>query len=352
MSPSPKKPKGMTYKQAGVDLDAGISITKDIGRLARSTFNKSTLSEIGSFGGLFRPDWKKFRDPVLVGSTDGVGTKVILAANTGRISGVGEDIVNHCVNDILVQGAVPLFFLDYIAFPEFSKTVVVEVLKGVSKACRENGCVLLGGETAEMPDVYHKGHFDIAGTIIGAVDRHKIIDGSQIRPGDVIIGLTSSGLHTNGYSLARKVLLKNGPSDLKKKVLGNKTIADLLLVPHKSYLHTVMKLIKKVHIHGMAHLTGGGFDYNIIRILPENTEAVIDRRTWDPPFIFKLIQKKGNVDEKEMYDVFNMGIGMALFVPYREADKALKILDKLGEKHTIIGRMIRNKLGKRVTLLP
>jgi len=347
--------KKLTYKQAGVDLDAGITITKDIGRLARSTFNSGVLTEIGSFGGLFRLDKKKYRDPVLVASTDGVGTKVILAAMTGRLRGTGEDLVNHCVNDILVQGAVPLFFLDYIAFPRFSKTVVIEVISGLSKACRENGCVLLGGETAEMPDVYHDGHYDLAGTIVGVVERDRVIDGSRIRPGDVLIGLASNGLHTNGYSLARKILLAGKPRKeslrlLNRKISGSKSLADLLLAPHRSYLGIVKKLLGRVNLTGMAHITGGGFDYNIIRILPDRTKAVVDPSAWSPPFIFRYLQEEGGVETPEMYDVFNMGIGMVLFVAGADVEKACRILGGAGEKYRIIGRMEKHPSGKAVVL--
>ena len=351
---SPKK-RNLTYKQAGVDLDAGISITRDIGRLARSTFNKNVLTEIGSFGGLFRLEKKKYRDPVLVGSTDGVGTKVIIAAMTGRLKGTGEDLVNHCVNDILVQGAVPLFFLDYIAFPRFSKTVVVEVIDGLAKACRENGCVLLGGETAEMPDVYHDGHYDLAGTIVGVVEKSRVIDGSAIRPGDVLVGLPSSGLHTNGYSLARKALLtgrstKENLRILNRKVLGKKSLADLLLAPHKSYLAIVKKILDRVRLSGMAHLTGGGFDYNIVRILPDGVKAVVDPAAWTPPFIFRHIQEQGGIADREMYDAFNMGIGMVLFVRGSDLPAMRRLLDKEGEKHVVIGRVEKQPHGRAVIL--
>jgi phosphoribosylformylglycinamidine cyclo-ligase len=350
-----KRKKNLTYKTAGVDLDAGISITKDIGRLARSTFNRNVLTEIGSFGGLFRLEKRRFRDPVLVGSTDGVGTKVILAAMTGRIGGTGEDLVNHCVNDILVQGASPLFFLDYIAFPRFSRTVVVDVIRGLSKACRENGCVLLGGETAEMPDVYHDGHYDIAGTIVGVVERDRVVDGSRIRPGDVLIGLASSGLHTNGYSLARKALLtgKSRKEDLRilnRKVRGSKSVADLLLAPHRSYLGIVSKLMSRLTLAGMAHITGGGFDYNIVRILPEGTRAVVDVSSWTPPFIFRHIREQGGISRREMYDVFNMGIGMVLFVRPGDAPAAFRLLEQAGEEYRVIGRVEKQRSGRSVVL--
>jgi len=341
----------MTYKDAGVDLEAGIGITKDIGKLAKSTFNRNVLTEIGSFGGLFEFSKAKYKKPVLVGSTDGVGTKVILAAQSGRVSGVGEDIVNHCVDDILVQGATPLFFLDYIAFPKFSSSIVVELLKGMSKACKENGCVLLGGETAEMPDVYHDSHFDLAGTIVGVVEKDDIIDGTAIKPGDMLIGLESSGLHTNGYSLARKAVASKGKKDLDKIVSGGKTLADFLLEPHRSYLGIMKKILGKAKISGMAHITGGGYNYNIERILPEKTNAVIDTRTWEVPFIFRHIMEKGNVNLKEMYDVFNMGIGLILFVPKQEVKKVTDILDKNLETYRMIGVVEKQPAGRKVSLL-
>lgn len=341
----------MTYKDAGVDLEAGIAITKDIGVLAKSTFNKNVLTEIGSFGGLFEFSKGKYKNPVLVGSTDGVGTKVILAAQSDKVSGVGEDIVNHCVDDILVQGATPLFFLDYIAFPKFSSKIVVELLKGMSKACKENGCVLLGGETAEMPDVYHDGHFDLAGTIVGVVEKKDIIDGTKVRPGDMLIGLESSGLHTNGYSLARKAVASRGRKDLLQVVHQGKTLADYLLEPHRSYLGIMKKILGKAKISGMAHITGGGYNYNIERILPQKTCAVIDTRTWTPPFIFNHIKEKGNVDHKEMYDVFNMGIGLILFVPQSDVRKVTDILDKNGEPFHMIGVVEKQASGRSVRLL-
>ncbi len=345
------KKEKLTYKKAGVDLDAGIAITKEIGKLAKTTFNKNVLTEIGSFGGLFELSKNKYKKPVLVGSTDGVGTKVILAAMSGRVSGVGEDIVNHCVDDILVQGAYPLFFLDYIAFPKFSASIVVELLKGMSKACRENGCVLLGGETAEMPDVYHDGHFDLAGTIVGVVEKDKIIDGTKIRPGDVLIALPSSGLHTNGYSLARKAIVRDGKKDLNKVIKNGKTVADFLLEPHRSYLNIMKKILPKVSVSGMAHITGGGYNYNIVRILPEKTCAVIDTKKWDPPFIFQYIRERGNVDRKEMYDVFNMGLGLILFVREKDVSKTMTQLKANKENPRIIGHMERQANGRSVKLL-
>jgi phosphoribosylformylglycinamidine cyclo-ligase len=347
-----KKSRSSAYKQAGVDIEAGVAVTSDIGRMAKSTFNRNVLTEIGSFGGLFRLEKSKWKDPVLTASTDGVGTKVMIAALAGRIAGTGEDLVNHCVNDILVQGAVPLFFLDYIAFPKFSKAVVTGLIAGLSKACRENGCVLLGGETAEMPGVYHEGHYDIAGTIVGVVERSAIVDGSKIRPGDVLIGLESSGLHTNGYSLARRALLTGRTPESNRKILTGKlsdgrTLADHLLAPHKAYLKPVMKLFSdKVPVTGLAHITGGGYGYNIVRILPKGVRAVVETSGWTPPEVFGLIAKKGNVSREEMYEVFNMGVGMVVFVRPTAVDRAMEILRKAGERPHLIGRVEAGTSGR------
>jgi len=339
--------KKSAYQKAGVNLEAGISITKKIGKLAKSTFTPNVLSEIGSFGGLYKVP-SAYKNPVFVASTDGVGTKVMLAAQTGRFAGVGKDIVNHCVDDILVQGAEPLFFLDYVAFPSFSKELIADVISGMSQACKKNHCALLGGETAEMPGVYKKDHFDLVGTIVGVVEKNKIIDGSKIAKDDVILGLPSSGLHTNGYSLARKVLNKRIQSN--DKVYKNKTILDLLLEPHKSYFPIVKKIWNKVNIHGMAHITGGGFDYNVGRVVPNGLKAIIDVSQWTVPFIFKLIQQEGKVELSEMYDVFNMGIGLVLFLNKKDADKAMKILDANKEKYFVLGNVEKSNSSQKVVL--
>lgn len=340
--------KKSAYQKAGVNLDAGISITKKIGKLAKSTFTSNVLTEIGSFGGLFKVP-ATYKNPVLVASTDGVGTKVMLAAQSGRFAGVGKDIVNHCVDDILVQGAEPLFFLDYVAFPSFSKDLIANVISGMSQACKKNHCALLGGETAEMPGVYKKDHFDLVGTIVGIVEKNKIIDGSKIAQDDIIIGLPSSGLHTNGYSLARKVLSKRIQSD--DKVYKNKTILDLLLEPHRSYLSIIKKIWNKVNIHGMAHITGGGFDYNIRRVMTNGLKAVVDVEQWIVPFIFNLIQQDGKVDLREMYDVFNMGIGFVLFLNKKEANTVMKILDANKEKYFVLGNVKKSSSSQKVELV-
>jgi phosphoribosylformylglycinamidine cyclo-ligase len=274
----------------------------------------------------------------LVASTDGVGTKLKVAAMAKRHDTVGQDIVNHCVNDILVQGAKPLFFMDYIGTSKFEPLIFKDVIAGLCKACSENGCALLGGETAEMPGLYPIGEYDLVGTIVGVVARKKIIAGESIRPGDVVIGLPSTGLHTNGFSLARKVIFERAGLKVNSRLPGSgKTVADALLAVHKSYLKPVSALLDRVRICGMAHITGGGFPDNIPRILPEKTVAVIDRAAWKVPPVFEFIQKHGKVDRDEMYRVFNMGIGYVIIVRKADAKKSLAILKKAGCRGTIIG---------------
>jgi len=347
----------LTYKQSGVNISSAEKVTSKIAKLAHLTFNSNVLTEIGSFGGLFAFQKNKWKDPVLVSSTDGVGTKVIIASLADRIEITGEDLVNHCVNDILVQGAEPLFFLDYIAFPKFSEKIVEKIISGLSKACRENNCVLIGGETAEMPGVYNEGYYDLAGTIVGAVDKKYIIDGSSISPGDVLVGLQSSGLHTNGFSLVRHVFFKGLNEKEKRKILNkkiysSKTLADILLVPHRSYLKQVQLLLKNsIKISGMAHITGGGFKGNIIRILPHGIRAVVDTKRWTPMEIFDIISKKGNVDKKEMYRVFNMGIGLVIVIKEKFLQKTLTLLKNEKETPFVIGHVEKNKGEPDVIML-
>ena len=303
----------VTYSDAGVDIDVATRATDRIKELARTTFNARTLSEIGSFGGMFDGAFPGMSRPVLVASADGVGTKLKIAFATGVNNTVGRDLVNHCVNDILVQGARPLFFLDYIATGKLSADVVADVIEGITNGCRENGCVLLGGETAEMPGFYQAGEYDIAGFIVGVVDREKVIDGKSIEPGDVLLALPSVGLHTNGYSLARKLFFEvaGQEPDVFVDELGM-TLGAALLEPHLSYLRPLEDLLDKGVIKGLAHITGGGLTDNIPRILPEGTAVDINKGSWPVLPIFELMQKIGDVSEAEMYRTFNMGVGMVI----------------------------------------
>lgn len=323
------------YAAAGVDIDQKMAGIAAIKKMVKSTRTKGVLNEIGSFGGFFASPGK---DKVLVASTDGVGTKLKIAALAGRHDTVGQDIVNHCVNDILVQGAVPLFFMDYVGISRFEGWIFEQVVSGLCKACRENGCALLGGETAEMPGLYPPKEYDLVGTIVGVVDRREIVTGKTVRPGDVIIGLPSTGLHTNGYSLARKVIFETAGLTVKDFFPGTRrTVADVLLAVHQSYLKPVTALMKQVQIRAMAHITGGGFPDNVPRVLPDGVNAVFDRSTWTVPTVFEFIQARGKVDREEMYRVFNMGIGMVVIVRGRDAEKAIAALRRAGSKPGMVG---------------
>jgi phosphoribosylformylglycinamidine cyclo-ligase len=316
----------MDYKASGVDIDAGNEVVRRIRSLARATFTPGVLSEIGSFGGLFRLGDAGGDDAVLVASADGVGTKLRVAFMTGVHTSIGVDLVNHCVNDILVQGAYPLFFLDYLATGRLDPDVAVQIVEGLAGACRANGCALLGGETAEMPGFYADGEYDVAGFIVGVVPRRRLIDGKGIAPGDVLIGLPSSGLHTNGYSLARRIAfdIAGLSADAVIPALG-RSIGEALLVPHRSYLSVVRPLFGDgsgpALIKGMAHITGGGITDNLPRMLPEGTHASIDRSTWRTPAIFRWLQQTGNVPDADMLRTFNMGIGLIIAcAPDRERE--------------------------------
>jgi phosphoribosylformylglycinamidine cyclo-ligase len=305
--------KSTDYRQAGVDIDAGNETVRRIKSLARGTFTPAVLSEIGSFGGLFRLDPSRYADPVLVSSADGVGTKLKVASMTGRHDTVGADLVNHCVNDILVQGAEPLFFLDYLATGRLSPDVAEQVIAGIARGCKENGCALIGGETAEMPGFYAEGEYDIAGFIVGIVERDRIVDGRAINPGDVLVGLPSSGLHTNGYSLARRVLFEMAAlkPDTFVRDLGA-TVGDVLLAPHRSYLTVARPLLEARIVKGMAHITGGGITENLPRVLPEGCGAAINRSAWTVPPVFQFIQQRGAIATDEMFRAFNMGVGLII----------------------------------------
>lgn len=341
--------KPISYSDAGVDIDAATRATDRIKELARRTFNQRTLSEIGSFGGMFDGAFPSLSQPVLVASADGVGTKLKIAFATGVHNTVGRDLVNHCVNDILVQGARPLFFLDYIATGKLSPDVVASIVEGITNGCRENGCVLLGGETAEMPGFYQDGEYDIAGFIVGVVDRNKIIDGKTIVPGDVLLALPSAGLHTNGYSLARKLFFEVAgyKPDTHIPELGM-TAGEALLLPHVSYLKSLDDLLDKGLIKGLAHITGGGLTDNIPRILPEGTAVRIRKDSWSTPPLFELMRRLGNVSESEMYRTFNVGLGMVIVCSTNDAEAIASHLRTHGETFYEIGTVIT---GNREVLI-
>ena len=333
----------MDYKAAGVDIDAGNETVRRIRTLARSTFTPGVMSDIGSFGGLFRLEPGRFREPVLVSSADGVGTKLKVAFLTGRHDTIGEDLVNHCVNDILVQGATPLFFLDYLSTGRLEPSIAECVIRGMASACRENGCALLGGETAEMPGFYADGEYDLAGFIVGAVDRERLITGKTIAPGDVLIGLSSSGLHTNGYSLARHIVFERLrlEADSPVPALGQ-TVADALLAVHRSYLPVVAPLLDAGHIKGMAHITGGGITDNLPRVLPEGAAAAVDLSAWEVPALFAWLQESGGVPLDDMLRTFNMGIGLVLVVARANADTVLDDLAAHGTRDArVIGEIVK-----------
>lgn len=322
----------MDYRSSGVDIDAGHEVVRRIRALARATATPGVLSDIGSFGGLFSLAPGDPAAPILVASADGVGTKLKVAFATRRHDTVGEDLVNHCVNDILVQGARPLFFLDYLAAGRLDPDVAVAVVEGIARACRANGCALLGGETAEMPGFYADGEYDLAGFIVGSVDPGRVIDGRHITPGDVLVGLPSSGLHTNGYSLARRILFEELRLSVESHVeaLGG-TVGDALLATHRSYLSLVAPLLDEGRVKGMAHITGGGLTDNVPRTLPPGCQAVIDRRAWEVPAIFRFLQEAGHVATDEAYRTFNMGIGFVLVVAPDDAGPVVDRLRASGE---------------------
>jgi phosphoribosylformylglycinamidine cyclo-ligase len=332
--------KPTTYADAGVNIDAANRATERIKELARATFNTRTLSEIGSFGGMFDGAFPQMSAPVLVASADGVGTKLKIAFATGIHNTVGRDLVNHCVNDILVQGARPLFFLDYFATGKLAPETVTSVVEGITNGCRENGCVLLGGETAEMPGFYADGEYDIAGFIVGVVDREKIIDGQTIAPGDVVLGLPSVGLHTNGYSLARKLFfdVAQCAPDVYVGVL-NETVGETLLRPHLSYLGALGGLLDGGTIKGLAHITGGGLTENIPRILPAGTAVEIQRGSWPVLPVFEVMQEIGRIAETEMFRAFNMGLGMVIVCAGSHAGEIKSHVESLGSACYEIGHV-------------
>jgi phosphoribosylformylglycinamidine cyclo-ligase len=332
----------MDYKTSGVDIDAGHETVRRIKALAKSTFTAGVLSDIGSFGGLFRLDTTGWKDPILVSSADGVGTKLKIAFMTNQHRTIGVDLVNHCVNDILVQGARPLFFLDYLATGRLQPDVAEQIVAGLARACKDNGCALLGGETAEMPGFYQDGEYDLAGFIVGAVDGEQLVNGRSIAVGDVLIGLPSSGLHTNGYSLARRIAFEHlGLSaDSLVEELGG-TIGEVLLTPHRSYLQAVYPLVVKGAIKAMAHITGGGITDNVPRILPAGTAARIKRDSWEPPAVFRWLQRVGDVPEADMFRTFNMGVGLIIVCPPSLAETVVGDLRTRQESPMVIGEITR-----------
>ena len=331
------------YRQAGVDIEAGEEVVRRIRPLARSTFRPEVLGDIGAFGGLFRLGAERYVDPVLVSGTDGVGTKLKLAFLMDRHDTVGIDLVAMCVNDIIVSGAEPLFFLDYLAVGELVVSKAEAIVQGIAEGCRQAGCSLIGGETAELPSFYQKGEYDLAGFSVGVVEREAILTGKKIQPGDAVIGLASSGLHSNGFSLARRVLLEQAELSLDRSLDGmDNTLGETLLTPTRIYVKTILPLINDFSIHGLAHITGGGITRNVPRVLPQGCRADIRKNTWPIPPIFSHIQKFGHVEEDEMYRVFNMGIGFVLVV---SADQEQAVIDRanaLGEQAMGIGQIVED----------
>ncbi|MCH7690519.1 MAG: phosphoribosylformylglycinamidine cyclo-ligase [candidate division Zixibacteria bacterium] len=337
MAVNQNKPK-MTYVESGVDVKAGEAAVERIKKLAAETFNENVLHGLGAFCGFYKPNFEGIEKPVLVSSADGVGTKLKLAFMTNRHNTVGEDLVNHCVNDILVHGARPLFFLDYIATGKLDPEVVAEIVSGISRGCSAHEIPLLGGETAEMPDFYQSGEYDLAGFVIGIVDESKIINGSAIKEGNLVLGLKSEGLHTNGYSLARKAAFDMAGfkhDDYIEEL--ETTVGEALLEKHLSYFSTVYPLLSKIEINGMAHITGGGIAGNLKRILPENLDAEIETNSWQTPPIFGWLQSKGEIDDEDMYSAFNMGIGFVIVADGTNVNKIIKEIDSA----QIIGKIVQ-----------
>ena len=334
-----KKP--ITYKDAGVDIKAGEELVNSIKGMVKETHSDAVLSNIGGFGGFFRPDLSGFKKPVFVSSVDGVGTKLIVAFKAGKYDTVGQCLVNHCINDIAVCGATPLFFLDYFSTGKLEQHVGVEVISGFAKACKENGVALIGGETAEMPDIYGKGEFDLAGTIVGIVDEDEVITGSGIQEGDVLIGFKSSGLHTNGYSLARKVLFSEYKVNDYVEELGS-TVAEELLQVHRSYLLIISALKGMEGVNGFSHITGGGMVGNTKRILPEGLALDIDWNSWQRPPVYNVIQEIGNVPEEDMQATFNLGIGLVTVVSRSVVEAVKAKANELGEEVFEVGRVTSN----------
>lgn len=330
-----------TYKEAGVDIEAGEEAVRRIGPMARATFTPGVLEDIGAFGAFFEPDFSGMERPVLVSSVDGVGTKLLVARRAGRFDTVGQDLVNHCVNDIAVSGARPLFFLDYLGAGSLEPGWVAQVVEGFAAACKENGCALIGGETAEMPDVYAEGDFDLVGAVTGLVDKARILGPERVADGDVLLGLPSTGLHTNGYTLARKVLFEHFAVDDTPDALERQTVGEALLAVHRSYLGAIQALTERDLAHAFAHVTGGGLPGNLARVVREEDglAAEVDYDAWTRPLLFDLIQERGGVPEADLRSTFNLGIGLVAVVAADRADAAVEALEALGETPRRIGRV-------------
>lgn len=330
---------GKTYKDAGVDIAAGVDAIKDISELSKSTYSPNVLSSVGSFGAQFLFPVEDYDKPVLVSSTDGVGTKTIIAIETGIYNTVGEDLVNHCVNDILTIGAKPLFMLDYIGVGKLRASNMTEIISGLAKACKETGCSLIGGEMAEMPEIYGDANYDLVGTIVGVVEKDDILDGKNIQSGDVLIGLRSSGLHTNGYTLARKVLLDDIPPDRYNSIIDS-TIGEELLKVHKCYLNSVEPLLSQKLVTGLAHITGGGIEGNTSRLLNDDLSLKIEWNSWQPQPIFELIQETGEVPEADMRKTFNMGIGFVVLCREQNVEIVTELVKNKGESPEVVGKIV------------
>lgn len=332
--------RSVTYKDSGVDIAAGNSFVNLIKPLVKATSRPGVLADIGGFGGLFSLDTSKYKNPVLVSGTDGVGTKLKVAFMADRHDTVGIDLVAMCVNDIIVQGAEPLFFLDYLATGKLLPEKAAEIVKGIAEGCKQAGCALIGGETAEMPGFYSDGEYDVAGFTVGVVDRDKIIDGSTISVGNKLIGIASSGIHSNGYSLARTLIFDHMGLSINDEFPGSTvSVADVLLTPTRIYVRSILGLLKEFTINGIAHITGGGLLENVPRVLPKGCQANIHTNSWELPNLFRILQKAGNVERDEMYRTFNMGIGMVLVVPESQTEEMIDRLKGLGESAWVIGEI-------------
>ncbi len=342
MNKRPESPtSGLTYADAGVDIERADRAKAEIKRLARSTFTRGVVGDIGSFGGLFQVPFTQFEDPLLVSSADGVGTKLKIAFLTGVHHTVGIDLVAHCTNDVLVQGALPQFFLDYLACGRLDPGVVQQVVEGIAEGCRQSRCALLGGETAEMPDFYATGEYDLAGFIVGLVERRRLLGADRVRAGDVLIGLRSTGLHTNGYSLVRKLFLEveKIPLDRHLPELG-RTLAEELLEPHRNYLPLLEHLVQTDDLHALAHVTGGGIPGNLNRVLGPELDALVGRGSWEIPPVFLLIRERGKIEDREMFRTFNMGLGMILVAARERAARVEEFLQRQGEAYFVLGEVV------------
>lgn len=338
-----------SYEASGVNLEAGYEVVSRIKKHVASTARRGCMGNIGAFGGMFDLGSLNYKHPILVSGTDGVGTKLKIAFALSKHDTIGIDAVAMCVNDVLAQGAEPLIFLDYVAVGKNKPAVVEAIVAGVAEGCRQAGCALVGGETAEMPGMYTEDDYDIAGFTVGAVEKDKLIDCSKVAPGDVLVGIASSGVHSNGFSLVRKIIYdKHLDLNKKYKETGDKTLGEVLLTPTKIYVKPVLEILKNADVHGIAHITGGGFDENIPRILPEDCGVEIREGSWEIPGIFKLLEKEGEVPHREMFNIFNMGIGMVLAVEPDDVSTVIKILTEWGEKASVIGKVVPGE--KKVTL--